>query len=389
MNRPEAAIFKNPAKINAGYRALETIPRELTWRGSSRPLLLLDSTSRHVKKKIVISFQGSQMALLIHHMDRQLPISDAVSKLIHCYQTNGCDAIIASGAPALLDMARLLNMAVSQDNPLPLHQLVVTDHLRPLVAVICESGQALHLTESINLEGRHFGAIGLMPSLMIIDDRLTAGIRWPSALSDGLATLTLACETLTFGQADHFRQIYAHSALKGVVTHLPSVLLKPRKHSSKTSLIAAELCAGLSAGMRRCHPSWVLAGQIAAQTSFAKGMVAALTLPFALDQGRTLPHGRPDLLLMALGDNDCNSKVCTQKLDPWDAALDCLNQLLDHIRSIKPGCLPQNLHRSGLGIDRLEAVATHAAGTLDKTWDVPALEKILKRAILIRSAAAA
>jgi hypothetical protein len=92
---------------------------------------------------------------------------------------------------------------------------------------------------------------------------------------------------------------------------------------------------------------------------------------------------------MALGDNDCNSKVCTQKLDPWDAALDCLNQLLDHIRSIKPGCLPQNLHRSGLGIDRLEAVATHAAGTLDKTWDVPALEKILKRAILIRSAAAA
>jgi alcohol dehydrogenase class IV len=389
MDLSEAVLFKNPAKINAGYRALETIPMELKWHGAFCPLVLLDSTSRKVKKKIVNSFQGSQMALLIHHMDGQLPITDAVDNLFRSFKANGCDAIVAGGSPALLDMARLLNVAVSQDNPNPLHQLVVPDHLQPLVAVICDSSQALHLTASVSLEERYFDAIGLMPSLMIIDDRLTAEIKWTSALCDALATLTLACETLAFGQADHFRQIYAHSALKAVFTHLPSVLAKPNNRSSKTSLIAAELCAGLSAGTRSCHPSYVLAGQISSQTMLAQGMVAALVLPFALAHGQRLLRGRPDLLLAALEGNDYYSMVCTQKRDPWDMAGDCLHKLLDHVRSIKPGCLPQNLHQSGLGIDELDAAATHAARKLDKLWDVPALRKILQHATQIRSAAAA
>lgn len=385
MDQSEAVTFKNPAKVNAGYRALETIAMELTWRGSSRPLLLLDSTSRKVKKRIVKSFQGSQMALLIHHMDGQLPMTDTVVKLSRCYKTNGCDAIIVSGSPALLDVARLLNVAVSHDNPSPLHQMVVTDHLPPLVAVISESGQALHLTESVILEGRHFGAIDLMPSLIIIDDRFAAKINGQPALSDALATLTLACETLAFGQADHFRQVYARSALETVATHLPSVLIKPGKRPSRTSLLTAELSAGLAAGTRSCHPSWVFAGQIADQTTFAKGMVAALILPAALAQGETLLRGRPDLLLTALGSNDHYGIVCMQKPDPWDAVLDCLNKLLDHIRSITPSCLPQNLHQSGLGIDRLAAVATHAAEKLDKSWDIPTLEKILKHSALTRT----
>lgn len=385
MDLSETIMFKNPAKINAGFRALETIPMELTWRGSSRPLLLLDSTSRNVKKKIVKSFQGSQMALLIYHMDLQLPIIDAISRLIRSYKANGCDAIIVSGSPLLLDIARLLNLAVSQDNPTTLEKWVVTDHLRPLVAVISDSGQALHLTESVTMEGRHFDAIGIMPSLVIIDDRLTAEIKWQSTLSSALATLTLASETLAFGQAGHFRQVYAHSALKAIVTHLPSVLLKPKMRPSKTSLLAAELSAGLSAGTRGCHPSWVLAGQIAAQTTLTKGMVAALVLPSALIQAKTLSGGRPDMLLTALGGNDYYCMVSTQKREPWDAARDRLNKFLDHLRSIKPGCLPQNLHRSGLGIDRLEALATHAAGKLDKLWDITALGRILKHTVLIQS----
>jgi hypothetical protein len=81
--------------------------------------------------------------------------------------------------------------------------------------------------------------------------------------------------------------------------------------------------------------------------------------------------------------------ACTQKRDPWDAARDCLQKLLDHARSIKPGCLPQNLHQSGLGIDELDAVATNASRKLDKLWDVPALRKILRHATQIRPAAAA
>jgi alcohol dehydrogenase class IV len=389
MDLPETVMFKNPAKINAGFNALETIPMELTWRGSSRPLLLLDSTSKSVNKKIVNSFKGSQMALLIYPMDIQESITDAVIKLIHSYKANGCDAIIASGPPMLLDVARLLNLAVSQDNSTTLDKLVVTDHLRPLVAVISDSGQALHLTESVTTEGRCFEAIGIMPSLVIIDDRLTAGIKWQSTLSNALAALTLATETLAFGQAGHFGQVYAHSALKAIVTHLAPVLLKPKLRPSKTSLLAAELSAGLSAGTRSCHPSWVLASQIAAQTSLENGLVAALVLPSALEQAKTLSSGRPDMLLTALGGNDYYCMVSTQKRDPWDATHEYLNKLLNHLRSIKPGCLPQNLHRSGLGIDRLDALATHAAEKLDKLWDVTALGRILKHTVLIQSTAVA
>jgi alcohol dehydrogenase class IV len=385
MDLSEAVIFKNPAKINAGYRALETIAMELTWRGASRPLLLFDATTSKIKKNIVKSFQGAQIALLIHHVDGQLPMADAVSELIRCYQTNGCDAIIVSGSPTLLDVARLLNLAVSQDKPLPVHQLVVKDHLSPLVAVLSESGQALHLTESLILEGRHFGAISLMPSLLIIDDRLTAEINVQSAFSDILATLTLACETLAYGQADHFRQVYAHSALQTIVTHLPSVLAKPKKPSSKSCLLTAELSAGLAAGTRSCHPSWILAGQIVDQTAFARGMVAALILPAALAQEKTRSRSRPDLLLTALADNDYYSMVCKEKLDPWNAVFNCLNQLLNHIRSISPGYLPQNLHGSGLKIDRSAAQAAHAAEKLDKLWDAGALENILDRCALSQS----
>lgn len=391
MDLSDAIIFKNPAKINAGSLALETIPLELIWRGASHPLLLLDATCRSVEKQIAKSFQGSQTALLIHHMDRQLPIPDAIVKLVHSYKTNGCDSIIVSGSPELLDIARLLNLAVSQEDPSTLNDLVVTDHLKPLVAVISDSGQALHLTESAIMEGHRFEAIKIMPSLVIIDDRLAGRIQWQSCLPDALAALTLASETLAFGQTNRFHQVYAHSALKAIVNHLPSVLLKTKARMSKTSLLGAELFAGLSTGPRNHHPSWALANQVAAQTTLPMGMVAALMLPSVLAQAKAVAKGRPDMLMTALGGDGFYSKVCANNLDPWDETLECLHNFFDHIRSLKPGNFPKNLHRSGLGIDidRLDAMATEAAGKLDGIWDVPDLGKILKHTVLIQSAAVA
>lgn len=388
MDLPGAAKFNNPAKINAGFRALETIPVELMWRGASRPLLLLDSTSRNIKKTIVKSFQGSQLALLIHSLDRQSTLSDSVSALLRSYTTNGCDAIIACGSPTLWDVARLLSLTISQGNSTQHHKLVVPDHLAPLVAVISKSGQALHLTEAVTLEGDHFSAIDLMPSLMIFDDRLAIEVEEHSALCNALATLTLACETLAFGRACHFSQVYAHSALTEVVAHLPTVLRKPNKRPSKTSLFVAEFSAGLSAGTRGCHPSWVLADQMADQTTLAKGMIAVLMLPSALTQAKALSCGCPDLLLKALGGDDYYSRVYHQNLDPWDAALDRLNKLLDDLRSIKPGCLPQNLPWPNFETDRLATLATLAAGKLDQLRDVPDLGKILRNTALMQSAAA-
>jgi alcohol dehydrogenase class IV len=388
MDLPESSQFKNPAKINAGFRALETIPMELMWRGASRPLLLLDSTSRNIKKRIVKSFQGSQLALLIHSLDRQLTLSDTVSALIRSYTTNGCDAIIACGSPALLDVARLLNLAISQGRSTPHHKLVVSDHLEPLVAVISGSGQALHLTEAVTFEGDRFRAIDLMPTLMIFDDRLAIEAENHSTLCNALATLTLASETLAFGRAGHFGQVYARSALTAVVAHLPTVLRKPNMRPSKTSLFVAEFSAGLSAGTRGYHPSWVLADQMAAQTTLAKGMIAVLMLPSALTQAKALSCGRPDLLLKALGGDDDYNRVYHQNLDPWDATLDRLEKLLDDLRSIKPGCLPRNLPWPSFETDRLATLTTIAAGKLDQLRDVPDLGKILRNTALTQSAAA-
>jgi alcohol dehydrogenase class IV len=384
MNPTEIVQFKNPAKINAGFHALETIPMELMRRGVYRPMLLLDSTCRKMEKHIIKGFQGSNMALLIEYSDGHMDIAAAVAGLVRGYHANGCDAIIAAGPPTLLDIARLLNVAVSQQGSFTsLSNLAVTDHPRPLVAVIFEPGQALHVTESIRMETYGFEAVEIMPSLIVIDDCLSNEAKWQSALSCALAALNLASETLAFGPSVPFTQVYAHSALKEIVSHLPPAI-STSKSGSRTSLLAAELHAGLSAGRRDHHPTWALSSQIALQLTFSRNIIAALVLPSTLAHMKRSPGGRVDLLLSALGGSDFYSMVAAKKFDPWEKAVECLNIFLDRVRLLKPGYLPQNLFGFGVGADQIAAMATKAADSLDTIWDIRSLKKILRHSVMMQ-----
>lgn len=379
MNYSEVITFTNPAKINVGFRALETIPMELTWLGASHPMLLFDPNERHVERTVLKGFQGAQMALLCHRVEHCHPQPDAIAELSRAYKSNGCDAIIACGGPDLLDLARLLYLVVSKIDPAVRPSMRSAGLLlRPLVCIVTDAGQVLRLTEKSVVMDTRTEADAIMPSLIVIDDRLSAAIKWYACLPNALATLALAAETLALGEADHFKRAYARSALRAVVTHLPTVLSKSGGPFPKTALASAELWAGLAAGTRRHHPSWLLGNQMAMQTDLPMGTAAALVLPSALAQARTLPHGRPDLLLSAMGDFGPFETAISDAANQWDQALGGLITFIEKIRRLKPNAVPSGLPRSAWGIEQVNAVAAKTAGQLDDMWDGPKLCEIVK-----------
>ena len=109
--------FVNSAKLLAGEYALENIPSEMRLLGSSRPMILSDSTLEKIGTVSVLIQALSKGGMKPSAVYTDIPLDSSIEKVNEIsaiYRENNADGIIAIGGGSVIDTAKGLKMLISQ-----------------------------------------------------------------------------------------------------------------------------------------------------------------------------------------------------------------------------------------------------------------------------------
>jgi alcohol dehydrogenase len=115
MTLPDYFEFMCPVKTGSGYRALEHLPMDLVALDAKRPLIVTEKkhTAGGKVKHIANAFKASGVKLGAYDGVTEMSGIETVRELFGLYRDKGFDAIIALGHGNVVDIAKILNIAVS------------------------------------------------------------------------------------------------------------------------------------------------------------------------------------------------------------------------------------------------------------------------------------
>jgi len=293
MTQSPTFSFFCRTKINCGEKALEHLPIELEALDSRMPMVL--AAARGGAGVVVSAFRGSGLTLAVVEGLSMPPTPEQAAQLAGLYHRHHCDAIIAVGAGALVDLARGVNVLVSHQSD-ALAAFAGKDRLagplRPLVVVPTAGGIALDTSATVMVGPVGLESPLLMPDLAVIDPRLLANHDPKVLAAMALAALAHAVEAATGPRCSPALEIYALAALRLVAGHLIDAVQSKDRRQKALALVNAAVLAGgafANAGQGMVH---VLAALIRSRIDVPLGFLLGILTPYCLEY-RHLKQARP------------------------------------------------------------------------------------------------
>jgi alcohol dehydrogenase len=177
MFLPDNYEFYCPVKTNSGNRALEHIPIDLDSLSSRKPLVITskDVAGKGVVRKIINAFKESGITLGIFDAVPDVPDIKFIEEISNIYRNKEHDSIMALGGGPIVDVAKIMNIAVSY-NIQGLKELagddLIINPLGPFVLVPTLSGTGYETSRFAKIEDLTFSSHFLMPDLVVIDPRM-------------------------------------------------------------------------------------------------------------------------------------------------------------------------------------------------------------------------
>jgi len=202
--------FTCPVKTNSGSKALEHLPVELANLNAVKPIVItgVEAVGGKAVRTLAGAFGDSGMTYAL--FDGVSPAANLAlieNLKITCIE-NQYDAVIALGGGTIVDVAKVLNMAVSlktadarQLSP----QTPLRKHLNPLVVVPTAEASGLETSKLAHLDRNVFSSEYLAPNLVVIDPRLTRAADGKTIAATGLAALSRALEAHISTDKNPFR----------------------------------------------------------------------------------------------------------------------------------------------------------------------------------------
>ena len=374
MNLTNGFAFTCPFKTNSGNKALENLPVELAGFNAFKPLII---TSRQLAGWRAIStlknaFGDSGMTLGLFDDVTQTADLNVVEQIRDIFVKGQYDVIIALGGGIIVDVAKIVNLAVSQkvaDACQLSPATAIRDPLGPLVVIPTFAVNGMETSKYAVLSGKTFTSVHLMPDLVVLDPRLTRAKDGKTVAEAGIAAFGRTLEAYIAPDKNPFMDAYAFTAMRFIRENLA---LAVKKRCNKKESLAVANAVAMSGCVISNTDQNVLhrLGQVFQNTVHVHpGVIIGMCLYPLLDDTMKKGNSLVSNLLLLLGGDD--KYAAMPEAGRTGAALREVYGFTYEIYSMLKGKMPQTIREAGipqyLMDDVLEVINQEPDGTYLRT----------------------
>jgi len=395
MFAPDDYSFVCPVKTVSGKRALELLPVELKALNAARPLIIIDEAESGKKRlnTLVKAFADSGMNIGIYNVATLDGTMNATMQLADVFRRKERDSIIVVGEDALVDMAKVMNLAVCTDSfetPDGGNLEQVQGPLKPLIYIPTHIGCGLETAPQAQIDKKTYTSMLLMPAIVLIDPRMIEAESPWTTFNSSMIALARAADAYTGIDQNPLKNAYAFTAIKLIKTNLVKVIQKRTGSNTAIQLIKTNpvkviqkrigskgrLALVNAAAMAGCtlHPTEpdasgavrlhlgmpdVLAQAASGLAHIDYGVCIGLLLPFTLEFQFSLNSALGDDLLLPL--SDANTYAMTTPSLRAPVAINKLRSFLHDLHAVTGGKIPRTLAEAGMPRFIINDIAEKAA----------------------------
>ena len=364
--------FFCPVKICSGNKALEHLPFELELLGAKKPLVVANKevTDRRQIKHVRQAFKDSKITPGICDAVPAQADLNVIQQVAGIYREKHCDAIIAVGGGAVCDLAKVVNLVVSEETDDVRHFTEagsIKDPLKPFAAVLTSAGNGFETTKLATFAGLVFSSPFLLPNVVVIDPRMTVIEDIHTTIATALTALTFAVEAYTCRAKNPVTAMYAYPAIQFIRANLLKVINNPADRNGCVALVNAVAMAGCAfstAPLRMIHK---LGEVVSAACHLPLGRCLGMLLPYVLEY-HTHKHGyNPAELLLPLTNFDVYAS--TPEDQKAQQAIEVIRRFLTEISVAAEAEAPLTLQAAKIPKDKLNDLAQAASGESAAEFD--------------------
>lgn len=374
MNITNGFAFICPFKTNSGNKALEHLPVELAGLNAFKPLII---TSRELAGWRAIStlknaFGDSGMTLGLFDDVTETADLNVVEQIRDIFVKGQYDVIIALGGGIIVDVAKIVNLAVSQkvaDACQLSPATAIRDPLGPFVVIPTAAVNGRETSKYAVLSGKTFTSVHLMPDLVVLDPRLTRAKDGKTVAEAGIAAFGRTLEAYIAPDKNPFMDAYAFTAMRFIRENLA---LAVKKRCNKKESLAVANAVAMSGCVISNTDQNVLhrLGQVFQNTIHVHpGVIIGMCLYPLLDDTMKKGNSLVSNLLLLLGGDD--KYAAMPEAGRAGAALREVYGFTYEIYSMLKGKMPQTIREAGipqyLMDDVLEVINQEPDGTYLRT----------------------
>ncbi len=362
MQSPDYYEFFSQAKFLSGNKALDHIPVDLDGFDARKPLVLTSkkSVEAGVSKKLIKAFYESNT--IIGAIYDEIPPYASIGllrDLFRLFKDRGCDSLIALGGGSVMDVAKGLNIMVSENTEdlFPYAKDgMIHNHLKPLVGVLTAEAKGMEMSNRAVVDRHLFVSDFLFPDLVVLDASVTRWCCSECAVDTGITALVHALEGAYLNPAyNPVNDAYASTAVQFVLQSLSVLKKRPKNRKAGLALANATAVADIVFSNSPSGPLHLL----------ATAMEKITGLPYAKSLGVMLPHFLGNIsgkkgtvkedLLLAAGGAELFSRT------PADQREQKALGLLKDFRSDLQEFFPQSFKAANIPPYKLEEAAEEAS----------------------------
>jgi len=357
--------FYNPVKINAGANALEGLPAELQRLNVNKPFIITDEGIVKVGllQKVLDGFKDSDITIGAVY-DQVPPDSSVqvVNETAKIYQEQNCDCIIAVGGGSVIDSAKGMNIVISEHTT-DLIQFSGHDRIKnfqqPLIVIPTTSGTGSEVTlvavvsDKENDRKMLFTSTKLLPTVTVIDPRMTLSLPAKLTAATGMDALTHALEAYTCLQKNPISDAYAFSAIEMVSKNLVNVVNNGKDEQGRFELAVASTSAGIAFSNSMVGAVHGIGHTVGAIAHVHHGMAMAILLPYVMEYNlKKVDDLYGELLLPLAGADVYANTPKEQRASESIKFIKSINKELNQICG-----MPISLSDAGVKEEQLEEIA--------------------------------
>ena len=377
MHQQDNSDFICPIKFCCGKLALKTLPAELRVHNARKPLIIFSNQA--VMNGGVDSLQcvlnDSEMTAGIYEGVPESPTLETVRELSRLYIDNGHDAIIAVGSGAVMNVAKVVNIAVSggkKDVKACQGTNNIHEPLNPFFVVPDGTTTGRMANGKAMIEDMSWASRHLIPDYLVVDSAVVRPVT-PHILADrAMDALTTACFAYALPQTDYFIDPYAYLAIQTIQENLIPVMkgqndkkglkdyfVMSDTEKGRLALVNASALGGFMSFCLKPSVVTLLGKALHEVCKVPAGILSGILLPVGLEYAMKTEGYQLDRLLLALAGPDKYAR--TPEKERSHAAMAILRDMQDHLFHVSEGSIPRTLAGMGIAKDTLSQVAECAA----------------------------
>lgn len=365
---PEYYEFFNSVKIISGYKALETIPFELSRLGAKRPIIITDKgvAQAGLIKHVVDGFGGTDTVIgAIYDETPQDSSNVVVNQIAAIYKAQICDSIIAVGGGSAIDTAKGVNIVITENTDDLLKFMGnyrLNRPMKPFAVIPTTAGTGSEVTmvavianpeKNVKMQ---FTSDLLLPKFAVLDPRMTMSMPPKITAATGMDALTHAVEAYIGPQKNPISDAFATAAMELIRSNIVTAVTDGGNKNVRLAMANSALLAGLAFSNSMVGIVHAMAHAAGGVCHIPHGIANSIMLPHGLEfYIRKSPKVKEDIdsLLLPLA----GPEIYVQT-PPVERATTTVATIKNMASELKKLCgLPVRLSEAGVTEDKLESIA--------------------------------